>query len=81
MDCFAGIGPWGFSFGEGDQMGECDFCGLEGHGHAVSGEGGDDGMGVAERENSGHGFLEAESEACDGGERAFLPFRIPDPLC
>lgn len=54
-------------------MGQGGFGRLEGHGHAVAGEGGDDGVGIAEREEAGCVGLQAEAETRYGGERSLAP--------
>ena len=59
LDGFAGCGPCPGAVRVGDEMGEGGFGGLEGHGHAVAGEGRDDGVGIAEREEAGGRGLQA----------------------
>ena len=44
LDGFAGFGPSTAAVCVRDEMGEGGFGSLEGHGHAVAGEGRDDGM-------------------------------------
>ena len=44
LDSFAGFGPSTAAVCVRDKMGEGGFGRLEGHGHAVAGEGRDDGM-------------------------------------
>lgn len=76
FDKLAGVVPWGSAICVGEEVREGGFGRLEGHGHAVSCEGRDDGMGIPEGEDAGDGFLEAELEASDGGEGVRLPFGV-----
>ncbi len=76
FDTFAGGVPWEFAVCVGEYVWEGGLGGLEGHGHAVSREGWDDRVGVAEGEDAGVGCLEAEFEACDCGEGVWFPFGV-----
>ena len=44
LDGFAGFGPCPAAVCVSDEVGQGGFGRLEGHGHAVAGEGGDDGV-------------------------------------
>lgn len=68
MDFAAGVGPGGFAAGVGEQRVEGEFGALESHGHAVAGERGDHGAGVAEANVVGARNVSVEIDGGDGGE-------------